>query len=173
MPEENKLVALEGKELEKLKKKMAGLGAQTVEDAAARQVVVLQPRRIAARAAARRIAFERAGVLGEEVGYQVRFDRKASARTRILVVTEGILTRRIQSDPFLDGVGAVVLESVLAHRALDFFVVMSSLSTVLGGLAMGAYSAANLFIDGLAVARAQAGGPGWTGAPGPCASFRS
>src|SRR5690348_8686989 len=54
-------------------------------------VVVLQPRRITARACARRIAFERGAALGGEVGYQVRFDRKMTRATRIQVVTEGIL----------------------------------------------------------------------------------
>ncbi len=75
-----------------------------------RQVVVLEPRRIAARAVARRIAEERGGRLGDEVGYQVRFQRVASARTRLLVVTEGLLLRMIQADPFLESVGVVVFD---------------------------------------------------------------
>lgn len=83
------------------------------DPAAPRQVVMLEPRRIAARAAARRMVVEGAGKgwsLGREVGYQVRFERRAGAETRILVVTEGILVRRLQADPFLSGVGAVIFD---------------------------------------------------------------
>ena len=75
-------------------------------------VLVLEPRRVAARAAARRVAAERGWVLGEEVGYKVRFDDRTSRRTRLAYLTEGILTRTLQSDPLLDGVGAVVLDEV-------------------------------------------------------------
>lgn len=73
-------------------------------------VVMLEPRRLAARAAARRIAFERGVELGGEVGYHVRFERKASRATRILVVTEGLLVRMLQDDPFLEDFGAVVFD---------------------------------------------------------------
>ncbi|MBM4015807.1 MAG: ATP-dependent helicase HrpB [Planctomycetes bacterium] len=75
-----------------------------------RRAILLEPRRLAARAAARRIAEERGVALGEEVGYHVRFDRRASARTRLLVVTEGILTRMVQDDPFLDEFGLVLFD---------------------------------------------------------------
>jgi len=71
---------------------------------------VLQPRRVAARAAARRIAEELGEAVGERVGYQVREEGVRSARTRILVVTEGILTRRILSDPSLPGISGVMLD---------------------------------------------------------------
>lgn len=74
------------------------------------QIIMLEPRRVAARAAARRIAEERGWRLGEEVGYQIRFDRKAGPKTRILVVTEGILVQMLQDDPFLEGVGALVFD---------------------------------------------------------------
>lgn len=83
-----------------------------------RRVVVLEPRRVAARAAARRIAFERGCSLGEEVGYQVRFEKKWSHRTRILVVTEGTLVRMLQDDPFLDDIAAVVFDE-FHERSLD------------------------------------------------------
>jgi ATP-dependent helicase HrpB len=83
-----------------------------------RRVIVIEPRRVAARAAARRMAFERGGQLGEEVGYQVRFDRKWCERTRILVVTEGTLVRMLQDDPFLDSVAAVVFDE-FHERSLD------------------------------------------------------
>ena len=74
------------------------------------RIVVLEPRRIAARAAARRMAEENGWQLGGEVGYQVRFDRRAGPRTRILVVTEGILVQMLQADPFLAGIGALVFD---------------------------------------------------------------
>ncbi|GIW85823.1 MAG: ATP-dependent helicase HrpB [Isosphaeraceae bacterium] len=74
------------------------------------QVLVLQPRRVAARAAADRIAAERGTRVGDEVGYQIRFERRVGPRTRLAVITEGILTRRLLVDPELAGVGAVVLD---------------------------------------------------------------
>jgi ATP-dependent helicase HrpB len=74
------------------------------------RVIMLQPRRIAARAAARRIAEERGVEVGGEVGYQIRFEDRTSARTRIAILTEGLLTRKLQSDPTLDGVGCVILD---------------------------------------------------------------
>jgi ATP-dependent helicase HrpB len=74
------------------------------------QVLVLEPRRIAARMAARRVAQELGEKPGETVGYQVRFEEVASARTRLRFLTEGILTRRLISDPQLAGIDAVVLD---------------------------------------------------------------
>lgn len=74
------------------------------------RIVMLEPRRIAARATARRIAQERGVRLGGEVGYQVRFDEQASRDTKILVVTEGVLLRRLQDDPFLEGIDAVLFD---------------------------------------------------------------
>ena len=74
------------------------------------QVLVLQPRRIAARMLAARIAQERGCRLGGEVGYQVRFDRAESAETRIKFITEALLLRQVASDPFLRGIGAVVFD---------------------------------------------------------------
>jgi ATP-dependent helicase HrpB len=73
-------------------------------------VVMLEPRRVAARAAARRMAIEHGTPLGDVFGYQVRFDRKAGARTRVLVVTPGVLLRRLHDDPFLEGVACVVFD---------------------------------------------------------------
>ncbi len=81
-------------------------------------IVVLQPRRLAARLAATRIASERGVQLGGEVGYQVRFDRKTSAATRIELVTEGVLTRRLLGDPELRGVGCVIIDE-FHERHLD------------------------------------------------------
>ncbi len=73
-------------------------------------LILLQPRRVAARALARRIAEEQGFTLGEEVGWQVRFERRFSARTRLLVATEGILTARLQADPLLSDFRTVVLD---------------------------------------------------------------
>ncbi|MBO0859501.1 MAG: ATP-dependent helicase HrpB, partial [Chloracidobacterium sp.] len=75
-----------------------------------REVLVLEPRRLAARMAAGRVAEERGERLGESVGYQVRFEEVASARTRLRFLTEGVLTRRLLSDPELKNVGVVVLD---------------------------------------------------------------
>ncbi len=74
------------------------------------KVLMLEPRRIAARAAAGFMAERRGEEVGETVGYRVRFDARVSARTRIEVVTEGILTRMLQDDPTLDGISALVFD---------------------------------------------------------------
>jgi ATP-dependent helicase HrpB len=73
-------------------------------------VILLEPRRLAARAAARRMADERGGAIGDEIGYQVRFDRRWGARTRIVAVTPGILLRQLLDDPFLESAGVVVFD---------------------------------------------------------------
>jgi ATP-dependent helicase HrpB len=75
-----------------------------------RELLLLEPRRLAARAAARRMATERNGRLGDEIGYQVRFDQQCGPKTRILAVTEGILLRRLQDDPFLESTGIIVFD---------------------------------------------------------------
>jgi ATP-dependent RNA helicase HrpB len=72
--------------------------------------ILLQPRRVAARSLARRIADEQGFRLGEEVGWQVRFERHFSERTRLLVVTEGILTARLCGDPLLSGFATAILD---------------------------------------------------------------
>ena len=82
------------------------------------KIVMLEPRRLAARAAARRMAETLGEDVGDTVGYTVRLDRKVSARTRIEVVTEGILTRRLQSDPELSDVGLVIFDE-FHERSLD------------------------------------------------------
>ncbi len=76
----------------------------------AQRIVMLEPRRIAARASAYRMASLIGQSVGERVGYRVRADARISARTRIEVVTEGILTRQLHDDPTLDGVGLVILD---------------------------------------------------------------
>jgi ATP-dependent helicase HrpB len=74
------------------------------------RTILLQPRRVAARALARRIASERGWTIGNEIGWQIRFERKFSGRTRLLVATEGILTARLQSDPLLSDFDVVILD---------------------------------------------------------------
>src|SRR5437764_10917889 len=74
------------------------------------RTILLQPRRVAARALARRIAHERGWRIGDEVGWQIRFERRFSERTQLLVATEGILTARLQSDPLLSDFAVIVLD---------------------------------------------------------------
>jgi ATP-dependent helicase HrpB len=81
-------------------------------------VVVTQPRRIAVRAAARRLAQLLGEPVGQRVGYSVRGDRRVSAATRIEFVTTGVLLRRLQREAELPGVAAVVLDEV-HERQLD------------------------------------------------------
>ncbi|OWK44407.1 ATP-dependent helicase HrpB [Fimbriiglobus ruber] len=78
--------------------------------AGAGQVLLLEPRRVAARAAARRMAVEHGSALGDVYGYHVRFDRKAGPRTRAVAVTPGILLRMLHDDPFLERISAVVFD---------------------------------------------------------------
>ncbi len=73
-------------------------------------VILLQPRRVAARAVTRRIADERGWVAGHEVGWQIRFERRSSPETKLLVVTEGILTARLQNDPLLSDFTTIVFD---------------------------------------------------------------
>src|SRR5215468_8377917 len=86
--------------------------------AAGKRILVLEPRRLAARAAAARMAQTLGETLGETVGYRVRFGTMVSKRTRIEVMTEGIFTGLIQDDPSLDGVGAVLFDE-FHERSLD------------------------------------------------------
>jgi len=82
------------------------------------EILVLEPRRLAARMAARRVAGELGENLGETVGYQVRFEDIGGPRTRLRFLTEGVLTRRLLSDPMLHGAGAVILDE-FHERHLD------------------------------------------------------
>ncbi|MEJ2529063.1 MAG: ATP-dependent helicase HrpB [Gammaproteobacteria bacterium] len=75
-----------------------------------KKILLLEPRRLAARASAARMATLLGEEVGERVGYQVRFDRCVSGKTRIEVVTEGILTRRMQHDPDLTDVGMIIFD---------------------------------------------------------------
>ena len=122
-------------------------------------VLVLQPRRVAARLTAARIAWERGGKLGEEVGYQVRFERKISEQTRLTVLTEGLLVRRLLADPFLEGVGAVVLDEFherSVHADLALALLREVQSEARPDLRLVVMSAT---LDGAAVADALGGCP--------------
>jgi len=89
------------------------------------EVLVAEPRRLAARMAAKRVADERGEVLGERIGYSVRFEEVGSARTRIRYATEGIVLRRLLVDPTLRGVGAVILDEFHErHLATDLLLVL-------------------------------------------------
>ncbi|MBO3084259.1 ATP-dependent helicase HrpB [Cellulomonas fengjieae] len=83
------------------------------------RVIVTQPRRIAARAAARRLAHLLGEPVGRTVGFSVRGESAVSATTRVEVVTTGVLVRRLQRDPELPGVGAVVLDEVHERHLVD------------------------------------------------------
>jgi ATP-dependent helicase HrpB len=81
-------------------------------------IVVLEPRRLATRAAAARMAFLLGQPVGQTVGFRTRLESVVSDATRIEVVTEGLLVRRLQSDPGLEGVGAVILDEI-HERSLE------------------------------------------------------
>lgn len=83
-----------------------------------KRIILLEPRRLAARAAAARMAEETGTVLGEEIGYQVRFERKATRATRILVMTDGVFLRMLQDDPLLEET-SVVLFDEFHERSLN------------------------------------------------------
>lgn len=83
-----------------------------------KKIVMLEPRRVAARAAAARMASLMDEAVGQTIGYQIRFERKVTKDTRIEVITEGLLTRRLQADPELPGVGLVIFDE-FHERSLD------------------------------------------------------
>jgi ATP-dependent helicase HrpB len=118
-----------------------------------RKIVLLEPRRLAARSAARFMARSRAEAVGETIGYRVRMDSKVGSRTRVEVVTEGVLTRMLQRDPMLESVALVVFDefherSLQADLALALCLdVQSELRHDLRLLVMSAT------LDGAAVAR--------------------
>ncbi|WP_433591475.1 ATP-dependent helicase HrpB [Nocardia sp. CA-145437] len=101
--------------------------------ATAGRVVVAEPRRLAARAAAARMAALLGERVGETAGYSVRGDRKVGSRTRIEVVTSGLLVRRLQNDPELDGVDVVVLDEC-HERHLDADLLLALLLDARAGL---------------------------------------
>jgi ATP-dependent helicase HrpB len=98
-----------------------------------RKILVLEPRRIAARAAAARMAATLREPVGETVGYRVRFGAKVSRRTRIEVITEGVFTRLVIDDPALDGVAAVLFDE-FHERSLDADLGLALARDAQGGL---------------------------------------
>ena len=84
------------------------------------KLLMLEPRRVAARAAAGFMARQLGEEVGQTVGYRIRFEAKVSAATQVEVLTEGILTRRIQDDPTLDGIAAILFDEFHErHLAAD------------------------------------------------------
>ncbi|HKB04487.1 MAG TPA: ATP-dependent helicase HrpB [Gemmataceae bacterium] len=75
-----------------------------------RRIILLEPRRLAARAAARRMSVERGTTPGDFIGWQVRFEKQVTRNTRIVAVTPGILLRLLQDDPFLESTGVVIFD---------------------------------------------------------------
>ena len=97
------------------------------------RIIVAEPRRVAVRAAAARMASLLDEPVGQRVGYTIRGDRKISAKTRIEVVTTGVLLRRLQRDPDLPGVGAVILDEC-HERALESDLALAFTLDVRGAL---------------------------------------
>src|SRR3954454_3648791 len=87
--------------------------------AGSKKIVVLQPRRVATRTVAARVAWERNSPLGQEVGYQIRFDDQTSLGTRICFVTEGILLRWLQDDRSLGDVGVILFDEFHERNLLS------------------------------------------------------
>ena len=92
--------------------KTTGVPPAILETAAAAegQVLLLQPRRMAARAAAHRLADQEGGSVGDTYGYHVRFDRKVSRGTKLIAMTTGVLVRQLIADPLLEQVSCVILD---------------------------------------------------------------
>jgi len=93
------------------------------------QVLLVQPRRLATRSAAARLAEQLGSELGDRVGYHVRFDRQAGKQTKLLVVTTGILLRRLQTDPLLEHVSCVILDE-FHERSLEMDLALGMLQRI-------------------------------------------
>ena len=120
---------------------------------AGRSILLLEPRRLAARAAAARMASLLGESVGQTVGYRIRFEHQVSRQTRIEVLTEGILTRRLQRDPALDGVGLVIFDEFherSLHADLALALCLDSQRGLREDLRLLVMSAT---LDGAAVAR--------------------
>ncbi|MEM9725986.1 MAG: DEAD/DEAH box helicase, partial [Pseudomonadota bacterium] len=123
------------------------------------RILMLEPRRVAARAAAARLAESLGEKVGETVGYRIRHERRVSAATRIEVITEGVLTRRLQSDPSLDGVAAVLFDEFherSIHADLGLALCLEAQGALREDLRLLAMSAT---LDGAAVAELMGDAP--------------
>ncbi len=123
------------------------------------RILMLEPRRVAARAAAERMADTLGENVGGRVGYRIRRERAVSDATRIEVVTEGILTRMLQSDPGLDGIGAVLFDEFherSIHADLGLALCLEAQEALRDDLRLLAMSAT---LDGDAVARIMGDAP--------------
>ncbi len=117
------------------------------------RIVMLEPRRLAARAAARRMAGALGEAVGGRVGFRVRGETRVSARTRVEVVTEGVLTRMLHADPTLEGVGLVIFDEFHERSLqadLGLALVLQAQELVRPDLRVVVMSAT---LDGLAVAQ--------------------
>ncbi len=126
---------------------------------AGRRIVMLEPRRLAARAAARRMAELRGERVGETVGYRMRGDSRVGAGTRIEVVTEGVLTRMLADDPSLDGAGLVIFDEFherSLNADLGLALALQAQAVLREDLRLLVMSAT---LDGAAVARLLSGAP--------------
>ncbi len=123
------------------------------------RIVVLEPRRLAARAAAAHMAALLGEPIGETVGYRIRLDSRVGPRTRIEVVTEGILTRRLQADPALSGIAAVLFDEFherSLHADLGLALCLEAQAALRPDLRLVAMSAT---LDGEPLARLMGGAP--------------
>ncbi|MBU4034417.1 MAG: ATP-dependent helicase HrpB [Proteobacteria bacterium] len=100
---------------------------------AGKTILMLEPRRLAARLAAGFMARQQGEEVGQTVGYRVRFEAKVSSATRVEVVTEGVLTRRLQNDPELTGVGLIIFDE-FHERNLQGDLALTLCLDVMGGL---------------------------------------
>lgn len=126
---------------------------------AGKSILLLEPRRLAARAAAGRMSQLRSEPVGQTVGYRIRFESKVSKATRIEVLTEGILTRRLQGDPALEGVGLVIFDEFHErhlHADLALALTLDSQRGLREDLKILVMSAT---LDGAAVSRLLGGAP--------------
>ncbi len=120
---------------------------------AGRSILILEPRRLAARAACARMAYLLGETAGQTVGYRIRFEAKVSASTRIEVLTEGILTRRLQTDPELKNTGLVIFDEFHErhlHADLALALCLDSQKALRGDLKILVMSAT---LDGASVSK--------------------
>ncbi|MCI5122294.1 MAG: DEAD/DEAH box helicase, partial [Candidatus Electrothrix sp. AUS4] len=109
------------------------LALQNAPELQGKKILLLEPRRIAARLAAEYMSKLCQEPVGQTVGYQIRFERRISAQTKVEVITEGILCRRLQQDPELSDIGLVIFDE-FHERSLDSDLAFTLCLDVLAGL---------------------------------------